>query len=397
MLLSIQKIFLNLKISLFILGLGITLVGIQLINVTQYSQRLEALKSQHTIIEQIVNTDLKEIEMATITINGHIAELTLAVKLSTDKALLDSLLISTHEEAGLGDNLRTASSSFKDASVFWLESMPHGRETMRQQMINKRNIYLLQIDHMIDYQIQLINESISMTKKTGIALFILWFIFFVLYRYRLNQIYADINKACSVDTDGTKPDVKMQEIDFIVKRLARKAPLVNTSQSLLHPQSGLNNEKGMLTLYNSKRTLKSSNSLFIAIFEIDQHSNLATSMSKDDMGSIYKKIGEIITMYEQPMDIIAQLDNQSFLFVMSRNSKDIALSDAEKIIHSIHDSSFSTSKGSIKVTMSGGLLLKTPASSLEASIADAQKVAVKAKESGGNRVAQLREKADQYR
>lgn len=397
MLLSIQKIFFNLKLSLFILLFGVTLLGIQLINITQYSGRLAALKSQHTLIETITSQDLSDVQMATITVNGHIAELSLAVKLSARNALLDPFIPSMQEQTKLSNALNTSSSAFQDAALFWLESTPRGRTTMQDQMMRTRDAYLTDIAHMIDYQIQLINQSIEIAKTTVMVLFIIGLVLFLLYRFRLNQIYHDINKACSVDIDGTKAKVSTQEIDFIVKRLARKAPIANTSQSLLHPQSGLNNEKGMLTMYNAKKATKSSNSLFIALFEIDQHINLSNSLSKEDMGALYKKIADIISMYEQPMDVIAHLDTNDFVFLMSRNSKDIALSDAEKIIHSVHDSAFNTAKGPIKVTLSGGILLKTPASALESSILDARKVMEKAKESGGNRVAQLREKADHFR
>ncbi len=394
---SIQKVFFNLKSSLFIIAIGISFLGVQLINITDYSQRLAALKEQHILIEKIISTNLTDIEMATIIVNGQIAELALSVKLSTNDALFDSFITSQEDQTALGQALNSSALAFQDATLFWLESTPRGRETMHQQMIKTRNAYLINIADMIDYQIQLINQSVNVAKTTVLILFFLIFVIFFLYRYRLNQIYRDISKACSVDTDGTKPEVSTQEIDFIVKRLARKTPIANTSPSLLHPQSGLNNEKGMLTLYNTKKVAKSSNSLFITVFEVDQHTNLSNSLSKEDMGALYKKIGEIMSMYEQPMDVVAQLDNNNFAFVMARNSKDTALSDAEKIIHSVHDSVFTTSKGSIKVTLSGGILLKTPASSLESSIADAQKVTAKAKESGGNRVAQLREKADSFR
>lgn len=397
MLLSIKKIFFNLKLSLFILLLGTAFLGIQLINITHYSDRLAALKSQHTIIEAIITQDLSDVQMGSILINDHIAKLSLAVKLSAKDALLDSFIPFTQEEMELSKSLQTSSSSFQDAVLFWLESTPRGHAAMQRQMMHARDAYLTSISHMIDFQINLINKSIDIAKNTSIVLFFTGLVLFLLYRYRLNQIHLDISKACSVDIDGTKAEVSTQEINFIVKRLARKTPVTNTSQSLLHPQSGLNNEKGMLTMFNAKKATKSSNSIFIVYFEIDQHSTLLNSLSKEDMGALYKKIGDIISMYEQPLDVIAHLDNNNFVFLMSRNSKDVALSDAEKIVHSVNDSTFNTTKGPIKVTLSGGILLKSPAGSLETSITDAQKVMQKSKESGGNRVAQLREKVDQYR
>lgn len=391
MLVSIEKVFFNLKSSLFILLLCAAFLGIQLINITDYSDRLAALKSQHTLIESIITQDLSDVKMATILVNDDIANLSLAVKLSTKDALLDFFLVFTQEQTELSDALHTSSSAFQEAALFWLESTPRGRGTMRDRMMLARDAYLTDIAHTIDFQIQRINQSIEMAKNTSMVLIFLGLFIFLLYRFRLNQIYRDINKACSVDTDGTKAEASTQEINFIYKRLARKSPIANTSQSLLHPQSGLNNEKGMLTMYNAKKTSKTSNSLFITLFEIDQHITLSKSLSKEDMGMLYKKIGEIVSMYEQPMDVIGHLDNNNFVFLMSRNSKDIALNDAEKIVQSVHDSVFNTAKGPIKTTLSAGILLKAPAATLESSILDAHKIMEKAKESGGNRVAQLRD------
>lgn len=397
MLLSIKKIFFNLKLSLFIMGVGVSLLGLELVNITHYSQRLAALKTQHTLIETIISQDFTDPQMAAITLNGNLSQLSLAVKLSDDNTLLDSFIPITQEQQKLSNALKSSSSAFKDAALFWSEATSHGRKTMYDQMIGKRNTYLVDISSMIDYEIEMINTSIELAKKTVMVLTVLGLIILLLYSYRLNQIYRDIHRACSVDTNGTKPEVKMQEMDFIIKRLARKAPIVNTAQSLLNPQSGFNNEKGMMTLFNAKKGTKSSNSIFVALFEIDGYTNISKALSKEDMGAMYKKIGDIITMYEQPLDVIAHLDTNQFVFVMSRSSKDIALSDAEKIVHSVHDSAFNTSKGSVKITLSGGILLKTPASTLESAIADAKKIVEKSKESGGNRVAQLRERADQYR
>ncbi|MFA6187776.1 MAG: hypothetical protein WC680_00700 [Sulfuricurvum sp.] len=390
MLLSIKKIFFNLKLSLFILALGLSFLAVQVFYITQYSERLTALKNQHILIEKIVSINLNDLQMATIALNGHIAELSLSLKHSTNDAFLDTFLASDYDKTTLSNTLRASSSAFQDASLFWIESTPHGRATMHAQMISARNTYLVNISDMINYQIQLINQLISIIKETVIVLFLFSLIVFFMYSFRLKQIYRDINKACSLDTDGTKAEVTTQEINFIVKRLSRKSPLVNISQSMLHPQSGLNNEKGMLALYNAKRLTKGAGSIFITLFEIDNYAKLFNALSKEDMAGIYKKIADIIFMYEQPMDVIAHLDNNNLIFIMSRPSKDAALAEAEKILHSVHDSSFNTTKGPIKLTLSGSFSLKTPVSTLEVSILDAAKILTKAKESGGNRIAQLR-------
>ncbi len=98
-------------------------------------------------------------------------------------------------------------------------------------------------------------------------------------------------------------------------------------------------------------------------------------------------------MYEQPFDVVAHMDNDRFVFLMSRSSKDNAYKESEKIIHSIQESSFITSQGPTKITLSGGFLLKPPSKSIEETVQEAAQLIVKAKELGGNRVAQVRDRS----
>ena len=162
-------------------------------------------------------------------------------------------------------------------------------------------------------------------------------------------------------------------------------------------QSGLNNEKGMVTIYNSKRNSKTTGTFFLTHFSIDKYNELESKLSKEEIVNTIRKLGEILSMYEQPFDIIGHLDDNSFAFLMVRPSKDVALSDAEKIISSVRDSVFPISSGILKITLSGGFMLKIPSKTLEEALNDVIKITEKAKESGGNRIAQLRETAGVFR
>lgn len=395
--LSIRQIFFNLKMALVVLAIGILVLSVQLMNITQYSDHLSTLKNQHFLIKKIISTNLDDLSMAAITLNGDISELALFTKLSTKKAFLDFIFTSKEEQNSLDGALITASTTFQEAALFWLESMPTSREAMHQRMLSSRNLYLIEIDKMMDYQIQRINESIAIAKITVLFLLFLIISTFFVYRWRLNQIYRDINQACSLDIEGAKLEATTDEINFIVKRLARRMPTANTNPFLLHPLSGINSEKGMLSSYSAKGSQKKSNTLFLVVFEIDQYTSLSNLLSKEEMGGIFKKLGEIIAMYEQPLDIIAHLDDDRFAFLMARKNKDTALSETEKIVSSVRDSIFATTQGATKITLSAGFILKIPAKSLDDSLLDAKKVAEKAKNSGGNRVAQLRDQVDSFR
>lgn len=396
MLISIRKVFFNLKTALLILGIGGLVLTAQLFHIAQYSERLGALKNQHLLIEKIIHTDLSDPKMADILINGAVSEISLSVKLSGEEALLDAFVNSNEEQASLLRSLEISSQAFQDNALLWSEALSISKDSAHIRMMSARSAFLADIDRMMDYQIHIIQESIATAKIVAIVLFITGFIVFLLYRYRLNQIYNDIDKACSIDTDGSTKLVSTQEIDFLLKRLVRKSSQSSLNPNLMNPMSGLNNEKGLINAFSAKKAGKSGNTVFLSLFEIDHYTSLLNSLSKEDMGSIFKKLGEIVNMYEQPMDVIAHTDDNHLVFLMSRNSKQLALNESEKIIHTVEESSFITAQGPIKITLSAGFLLKPPAKSIDESIEEALKLIEKAKETGGNHVAQQRNRHNSH-
>lgn len=396
MLLSIRKIFSNLKLALLFILLGITLLFIELYHLSRHSDRLSALQAQHLLIEKIVLTNTDDPKMAAILVNGALLELEFSLKHSEEKSFIDSIIASDTDQSVLVSSLALSSQNFRNSAAFWVQSADASHASMHERMMTARTAYLADIDRMTDYQIYLLSEIISAARISALLILILSLFVYFRYRSRLGQIYRDINYACAVDVEGTKAHLSTKEIDFILKRIVRKSPQDIACPALQHTLSGLNNEKGMLTAFNAKKAGRAGNSLFLGIFEIDRFVSLVNSLSKEDLEGIYRKLANIILMYEQPFDVIAQLENDHIVFFLSRNSKDSALSDCEKILHSVEESIFTAANGTIKITLSGGFLLKSPAKTLEEVIEEGEKLIEKAKENGGNRIAQLRSNADSY-
>lgn len=380
-----------------VIGVGITLLTLQLFHISQYSNRLGALKNQHLLIDKIINTDLRDPDMASILMNGAIAEIRLSVKLSGEEAILDSLINSNEEQASLLRSLTLSSQTFQDNSLIWSESSSTGLDSNRERMMSARTAYLSDIDRMVDYQIHIINESISTAKITALFVFIVGIFVFFFYSYRLRQISHDIHLASSSETNGGRKEAYTREMDFIVKRLMRQPSQSFTGPSFTHPLSGLNNEKGLISILNSKKPGKAVNTAFLCQFEIDNYAPYVQTLSDTDRGAIFKKLGEIISLYEQPLDVIAHTDDDHLVFVLFRNTKQAALEDCEHIVRSVEESVFTTSRGAIQLTLSAGLLLKSPKKTIEESLEDALKLIEKAKQNGGNRVAQLRSAIDNFR
>ncbi|MDD2369761.1 MAG: hypothetical protein PHQ90_10695, partial [Sulfuricurvum sp.] len=132
---SIRKVFFNLKVALLVLGIGITVLSVQLFHISQYGERLSALKNQHLLIEKIINTDLSDPKMASILINGAVSEIALSVKLSGQEALLDAFVTSNEEQASLLRSLELSSEAFRDSALIWGESLAISRTSENSSLL----------------------------------------------------------------------------------------------------------------------------------------------------------------------------------------------------------------------------------------------------------------------
>ncbi len=394
MFLSIRKIFINIKISLFILGLGATLLTLQLFHIANSTERLNRYKLQNELITKAVETKVSDPQMAKILVSGTLAELKLALRFSAQESLFDPLSPSYEQYLAYMDALGISAETFHNYAAAWSDAIATPDEQKRYKaMIESQKTYRADIARMIDYEINLIHTSAYVAKTVALALFGIGMGVFLLYRYRLTQIYRDIDIACALDAGGEPKKVLTKEVDFILKRLSRKSTQSAGYASFNHPISGMNNQKGIISAFNAKKASRGSNHVFMALFEIDHCNSLTTSLNPEDLRNLLKKVGEIIGLYEQPLDVSGHLDNNQFVLLMSRPTKQSAFEDCEKIVHTIEAAGFSTAKGVIRITASAGFILKIPVKSLEDVMEDANKLVQQAKEKGGNRVIELNVRA----
>jgi len=111
---------------------------------------------------------------------------------------------------------------------------------------------------------------------------------------------------------------------------------------------------------------------------------------------IYKKLANVISLYEEPLDVSAHLEDDTVVLILARSSKKEAIEACENLVETFAQTPALLSRGTEKVTLSGGFLLKAPSQSLDDAIDEARKLLAIALENGGNKVAQLRPKGDMY-
>lgn len=385
---SIKKSFFNLKTALFISFFGALILALYLIHISTFMARIDNIKEQQVLIDKAIHTDLSDPKMASILLNDTLSRIALLNKRLSEPNSFDFLFSDSDDEIVLMKQLNHSAQNFQDSALFWSESLNMTRETSFKKMLNSRNNYLNQISLLHTKESNNILELMQSVKYIAISLLFFNLLVWVLYRFRLNQVLIDIENSCSADYKENK--FHTEEFDFIGKRLLRKAPIVSSNSIHIHQPTELYNEKGIISIFNAKKVSRSANNVFLTLFEIDQYS-FFQKLSIENRYAIIKKIGETVSMYEQSLDIVGYLEkNDRIVFISSRLNRQLALDDAEKIRETVEESSFNTDKGPIKITLSGGILLKVPAKSIDEIIDDAADLIQKAHASGGNQIGRIR-------
>jgi diguanylate cyclase (GGDEF)-like protein len=210
---------------------------------------------------------------------------------------------------------------------------------------------------------------------------------------RLSFIYKDLKTLYSVDLESKGRMYLTEEAEMITKRMSRK-PTATENPAFIDPVTEVNNYKGLLHGFANRKG-NAGASLTVCIFSLDKFRDIEAKYKKDLANQILKKIAFVFSLYEQHTDVLGRIDYDQFVLVLNRNTKDAALNDCEQIRKSIEETKFRAPKGEmIKVTVSGGFVVKTPNKPLDQTIAQAKEILAAAVSQGGNRIAQLRDHAE---
>ncbi|MEA2091760.1 MAG: diguanylate cyclase, partial [Campylobacterota bacterium] len=260
----------------------------------------------------------------------------------------------------------------------------------------KKSFYSINIflDSMIFKNIAYDEEKFQILEKIAVFSFIITLLTTLWYRRRLNSIYRDILHLYSIDKNKKEYEIFSQEADAIQLRMNRK-PVTTDNPAMLDPVTQINNHKGMMSSYSSKKGMKDSNFTSVTIFEIDNFSKQKRAFSQEFTQAILKKVAFTISLHEQATDVIARTDYNQFTIVLSRASKEQSFKDVDIIRQSISEIKFKAPGGSpITITVSGGFIIKPNNQHLEESLRQAKELLLNAKKKGKNSISQIRDLAE---
>lgn len=396
---SIQTVFKNLLF--FLTTISALLFVISLVEVNRYSSfnKIKNIKEQQLLVDKLYKLGRTDLDYSVIQVRGMSADL------KTDAIALNS--ISSYDILGtvLGLNdefnkdianlLQIEDDYIKKLSVYYTNDNSN-LETKLSEVTKSKDSLLNLLNGMIYKNAEYDYKKFYITQWIFYITFLLSLIVTLIYTKKLKIIYDDIKSLFAIGSEKSSETIATKEVDSIKLRMVRK-PTTAQNPSMLDPVTGIKNYKGMIHAYSEKKGMKESNYTALCVFEVDNLKKLDKELPKEISQTILKKVSFIISLHEQPTDVIARIDYDQFAVILSRESKEKALNDCESIRKSIEEAVFNNPQGGrIPLTLSGGFVIKQNNRSLDDSISHAKEILQTAKANGQNRIAQIRDHAEKF-
>jgi len=391
--LSVKDIFSNFKlVSLLMLTLTLFLLIVLASEHLSFS-KLEIFDKQKELIQNIYSADLTDIKLAKIETRGNIKRLKNTMNRLEDlynyDYLAQALKIHAHHQQ-MGE-LQNKINVYTQSALenLTLESPDNQRLTLSYHELINQISSIQALNRNYEYPRFLI--EVALTALLFLVLLIASFSF----AHRSKQILDDFNRLTTLSEEDEVHTLLSHEAQLIASHLLRPVSKSSSSKPIINnidPLTAINNYHGAVTEFNDKKSKKIGNYTAVCIFSIDKLGAVEAKISQDFADTIVEKTAFMLSLYQQPNDVIGRIDHNQFIFILSRHDKASAVEDCEQIRKSINESKFTTDdKRNLVVTLSGGFVQKMSTQNLEEVIIKAKKVLSLSLQHGGNRIAQLRD------
>jgi diguanylate cyclase (GGDEF)-like protein len=363
-------------------------------------EKVNNLNNQKNIISSLTSLEKSDIEIALIQFNGKSTQLHQEIEKLKNIYKYDytDRYIFGHEKEYLSDleTLKHYTDLFnKAAHLYYTQSNTKEQESQNRSALTQAfETINNHINTILIKSIAYNQEKFQIMKIATIVLFVFILFFTFLYRKRLYSIYKDIEFLFQIDKTKVDYQIYTLEADAISMRMSRKN-VTTDNPTMIDQVTGINNHKGMLNSYSNKKNLKDSNFTSLTIIEIDNFSKTKRTYTQELTQAILKKIAYTISLHEQAVDVIARTDYNQFTLILSRTSKEQAYKDVELIRQSIEELKFTaTDKGPVKITISGGFVIKPNNTNIDEAMRQAKEILEYAKTIETNKILQIRDMAE---
>ena len=395
---SIKRIFDNLSKTLLLLSIVLGILSTITFTLNSSVEKTDLLLHQKALISEAYNLGREDIQLSNIQLRGIINNLKFDIVQMQEAFEFDILgnyvyghahqYISDLEQLSIKQLLYIeAADAYYDQSLEDLEERLDSYDFA--QVEYEAKLFELEEKHLI-YEAQKF-QALQIIIYLAFLISLLATLWFT---RRLAFIYKDLKTLYSVDLESKGRMYQTEEAEMITKRMSRK-PTATENPAFIDPVTEINNYKGLLHGFANRKGNNGA-SLCVCVFSLDHFKDIEKKYKKDLANQILKKVAFTFSLYEQHTDVLGRIDYDQFVLIINRQTKDAALNDCEQIRKTIEETKFKAPKGGdvISITVSGGFVVKAPNKPLDQTIAHAKEILHAAITQGGNKIAQLRDRAE---
>lgn len=392
---SIKDIFSSWKKLALIITLLLGFIVFTVLEEYTSFGKVHNLQEQKKLINFIADIGRMDLEFAAIQFRGKSTML----KFQHEKLLtLDSYDIIGQYLSNQGsdyhrdlEKLMELILTFTQQAESWYDPVKTNLKTREKAMQGAKENLIAHINIMIEKNISYDYQKFMVQQSLIYLALILMVTMLIVYSRKFSTILKDISSLYVLDMKDQANKITTEEIGIIAKRMNRKS-LSSDDPSMIDPITEINNYKGLLYAYTNKKGKKESSYIDVCTFEIDNFSALDAKYTKIFTQSVLKKIAFMVSLYQQPADIIGRTDYSQFTIIFSRNERDQALKDCRLIMSSVEETAFKSPDGeNLALTLSAGFSPKLSNSTIDETIEQSKKVLIQAKEEGPNKLLQMKD------
>ena len=396
---SILNVFKNIKFYFAIMSALLLLISLIEFNRQISFDRIEQLEEQKILVIKIYQLGRTDLDYSLINVQGIGAQLktNLSILISTtDNDFIAKLFGFNNEYNTKIEKLSQLEDIYISDANSYYQKRDDNLAHRLDALTNSKTSLLNQLNEIIVIDVEVDHKKFSITEWIiYLTLFIMFFGAWF-YSKKLTVIYDDIKSLFAVGGERLPQFIQTQEVNTIKMRMARK-PRLSQNPSMIDSVTELKNYQGMMQAYSEKKWIKENNYTAVCVFEIDNFKELEKNLTKRYTQSVLKKISFILSLYEQPTDVIARIEYDRFAVILSRETKRETFDDCDAMRKNIEETVFNNPEGgTVNFTLSGGFLIKQNNKSLEDAIKQAKEILQAAKANGNNRIAQIHEHAEGF-
>ncbi len=391
---SIKNIFKNITTSLIFITLLAGASVFMSIDYYNSHAKVDNLLNQKKMIDSINNLPIDDIELSLIKLSGQGGQLQDDAKKLRNSYEFDFtekyILMNSAAYLADLDKLDSLIITFnKNANDYYSIGATDKKESgaRKAKLQISTNSLLGQIDLIVSRALSYNKSKLDIHKNVSYAEFAIIIFITFWYRKRLKLIYRDLQYLNGNQQKGYI--ISTEEVDSITMKMKRK-PSSTENPDMIDLVTGINNTKGLMSSYAEKKGMKDDNYTSVTVFEVDNFLADRKKQPQEFINGTLKKIAFSLSLHEQATDVMARTDQNQFTIILSRQNKEESFKEMDIIRQNISELNFN---GEIKITISGGYIIKPNNTTLEEAIRQAKNIMYYAQKVGGNRISQIKDVA----